>query len=63
MSDLMDKLLAVSTAPTIPRGAAAESRRVAEFSQSVGSIEVPDDAPEGAAERFLGDAGQNPADW
>ena len=63
MSDLMDKLLAVSTAPVIPRGVAAESRRVAEFSQSTGSIEVPEDAPEGDAEQFLRDAGQDPADW
>ena len=46
----MTKLLAVSTAPVIPRGVAAESRRVAEFSQSTGSIEVPEDAPEGDAE-------------
>ena len=63
MSDLMDKLLAVSTAPTIPRGVAAESRRVAEFSQSTGTIEVPEDAPEGDALDFLKDAGQDPADW
>ena len=50
MSELMDKLLKVSTAPTLSRNPPAESRRVAEFSQSTGSIEVPEDAPEGDAE-------------
>ena len=63
MSELMDKLLKVSTAPTLSRNPPAESRRVAEFSQSTGSIEVPEDAPEGDAEQFLKDAGQDPADW
>ena len=63
MSDLMDKLLSVSTAPTIPRGPAAESRRVAEFSQSSGTIEVPEDAPEGDALKFLEAADQNPSEW
>lgn len=63
MSELMDKLLKVSTAPTLSRNPPAESRRVAEFSQSTGAIEVPEDAPEGDAESFLRDAGQDPADW
>ena len=63
MSDLMDKLLKVSTAPTIPRSAPPESRRVAEFSESTGSIEVPEDAPEGKALDFLKAANQDPADW
>lgn len=63
MSDLMDKLLKVSAAPSVARAKAPESRRVAEFSQSTGSIEVPEDAPEGDALDFLRDAGQDPADW
>lgn len=63
MSELMDRLLKVSTAPTLSRNPPAESRRVAEFSQSTGAIEVPEDAPEGDAESFLRDAGQDPADW
>ena len=63
MSDLMTKLLAVGTTPTVARAKAPESRRVAEFSQSAGSIEVPEDAPEGDALDFLKDAGQDPADW
>lgn len=63
MSKLMENLLKVSTAPTIPRSVAGESRRVAEFSKNAGSVEVPEDVPEGDAEQFLRDAGQDPAEW
>ena len=63
MSDLMDRLLKVSTAPAVATKPPPESRRVAEFSESTGSIEVPEDAPEGDALKFLERAGQDPADW
>lgn len=59
----LKKFLAVGTAPKIPAPRRGESLRKAEFSLSEGSVEVPEDAPEGKALDFLSAAGQDPADW
>src|SRR5699024_7097754 len=62
MSDL-ERFLAVGKAPNIPGPEHGESRRVAEFSLTSGTVEVPEDAPEGEALRFLEEAGQDPREW
>lgn len=63
MSDLMDDLLKVGTAPRISRPAANQSVRKAEFNLTSGTIEIPEDLPEGDAYDVLVAAGQDPADW
>lgn len=55
--------LAVGSAPKIPGAEYGESRRVAEFSLTAGTVEVPEDAPEGTALDFLEAAGQDPEHW
>jgi len=62
MSELSD-YLKTNQAPRIPKPEAGDHKRVAEFNLSDGSIEVPVDAPEGEALRFLEEAGQDPHEW
>lgn len=62
MSELAD-FLKTSHAPHISKPEAGERHRVAEFSLTSGSVEVPEDAPEGTALEFLEKAGQNPDEW
>lgn len=59
----LGKFLAVATAPPVLDPPKGESVRRAEFSLSSGSIEVPEDQPEGKALDFLEAAGQAPEDW
>ena len=55
--------LAVAAAPPVAGIPAGERVRSAEFSLSSGTVEVPEDAPEGKALDFLEAAGQNPDEW
>lgn len=63
MSSEIENYLSTNKAPRIPGPDHGESRRVAEFSLSDGTIEVPEDAPEGTALDFLKKANQNPDEW
>lgn len=62
MSELQ-AFLKTNHAPHISKPEAGERHRVAEFSLTDGSVEVPEDAPEGTALEFLEKAGQNPDEW
>lgn len=57
------KFLAVGTAPGVAGAPAGERVRRAEFDLTSGTVEVPEDAPEGDALDFLEAAGQDPSEW
>ena len=57
------QFLAVGTAPGVPKAPAGERVRRAEFDLTSGTIEVPEDAPEGDALAFLEKAGQDASQW
>lgn len=57
------QFLAVGAAPGVPKAPAGERVRRAEFDLKGGTIEVPEDAPEGDALEFLERAGQDPSEW
>lgn len=57
------QFLAVGAAPGVPKAPAGERVRRAEFDLTSGTIEVPEDAPEGDALEFLEKAGQDPSEW
>lgn len=59
----LKQFLDVATASPIPPKKYGESIRKAEFSLSTGTVEVPEDAPEGTALDFLEAAGQDPDAW
>src|SRR5690606_27456693 len=63
MASELQNFLRTDQAPRIPKPKPGEHRQVAEFSLTEGSVEVPENAPEGAALRFLEDAGQDPDQW
>ena len=59
----LKKFLAVGVAPSVAPAKAGERVRRAEFDLTSGTIEVPEDAPEGDALEFLEKAGQDPSEW
>lgn len=59
----LKKFLSVDAAPGVQAPSAGQSVRKAEFNQTSGTIEVPENVPEGDAAEFLEAAGQDPELW